>query len=467
MAPISRAKHRPALHWRALSHRQHLWMIFTCGVILFAFLILLDTRIVGSDDTVFITQTAPYHSVADWVSARYQSWSGRVVGEGAVYVFSNLPLIFWQIITVGMYALFSGLLFHYYRLLTSPKLYIKTDIFALIAALMLPYLLDKNVFSEGILWVTGGTVYFWSVTLMLLALYAPMVYALRHKLPSWWLIVASYLTTVVVTLSQEQAGIALIVALLCLAIVAFRQRLPLRWHNLSLLAVAIVSFVISIKAPGNIARLHAETVTWIPDFYTAPLAGHINDALRWILEALINHSGLLLVLLWIGLSTLLFFRKKRLLIDYALVTVFVSASVLSIGRGLEVLQCWTVFYATWHAATPSVGASIILVPWIVALIATPLAVLRAIPNLTTRLVVIVLVICGYGTTVMMVLTPTMYASSWRSMLVPSILLGMATLVTTLQIWQQSRRELRLMICVVLVYSLSQYVLQLSRMIAQK
>lgn len=467
MASISRIKAKLTLHWRSLTHHQRLWTIFVCAVALFALLVALDSRLTDSDDMVFITQTAPYHTVVDWVSARYQNWSGRVAGEGIVYIFSNLPLILWQITTVGMYALFSGLLFRYYRIITSPKSYAKTDIIALIAALTLPYLLDKSVFAEGILWVTGGMVYFWSVTLMLLALYAPTAYVLRHKLPSWWLIIASYLATIVVTLSQEQAGISLIVALLCLVIAAFRQRLTLRWHHLSLSAVAVVSFVISIKAPGNIVRLRAETATWLPDFYTTPLGGHINDAFRWTLEALVNHSGLMIVLLWVSISALLFIRKKRALIDYVLIAFFVSMGVLSIGRGLEVLQYWTVFHATWHAETPSLGASIILVPWVIALIATPLAVIRAVPDLTARLIVITLIICGYGTTLMMTLTPTMYASSWRSMLVPSMILGLAALITTLQLWRRSRRELRLMLYVVLVYSLSQYALQLSRMVAQK
>lgn len=457
----------PRLNWRALNHRRQLWIIFTLATALFAFIVMLDNRISGSDDTVFISQTAAYPTITDWVSARYQLWSGRVAGEGIIYIFSNLPIIFWQIVTIGMYALSSILIFFYYRLLMPVKQHAKADLFALIAALSLPYLLDKSVFSEGILWVTGSMVYYWSFTLMLLALYTPIACLFRRNRPNWWKMAISLLSTIVVPLSSEQAGVVLVVCLLCACATLLYKRSSFFVHGAILLFTAVISLLISLRAPGNLTRLRSETTTWLPDFYTAPLPGHINDALRWILEALINHTGLVFILLWLCLAGLLLARKKRSLIDNLLFTLLVSVSVLSLARGFDALRPWTNFHAAWHAGTFTLGNTALLGGWVLVLFATPIAVIRALPDTSKRLVVLLLILCSYGTTLMMALTPTMYASAWRSILVPSMLLGLAAFIVALVLWQVSRQNQRYIICVAIVYCVSHYIFQLSRMIAQK
>jgi len=467
MATISHIKPNFALRWRSLTTRRQLWVIFALAVILFSFIVILDHRIVGSDDTVFILQTAPYHTIAEWVSYRYQTWSGRIIGEGTIYIFSNLPLIYWQIVTIFMYALFTVLTFCYYRLIISPKQHARTDAFALIAGLILPYALDKAVFSDGILWVTGGMVYFWSFVLMLLALYAPTRYLLGRRRPSWWLMIISFLSTIIVTLSSEQAGITLITCLGCLSAVALYKRARFRWYTIALLGTAIVSFVASLKAPGNIARLHAETATWLPDFYTTPLSTHINDSLRWILDALVNHTGVILIILWLCLVGLLLTKEKRSIVDKLLIALLVTASVVSLARGFDALQYWTQFHATWHAKTSMLESVALIGVWITVLLGTILTVIRALPNITSRVIIIILILCGYGTTTMMTLSPTMYASSWRSVFVPSMLLGLASLIAALSLWRHAKRRQQWAMSVVTVYAFSHYTFQLASMIAHK
>ena len=141
-------------------------------------------------------------------------------------------------------------------------------------------------------------------------------------------------------------------------------------------------------------------------------------------------------------------------------------SVLSLGRGFDAIHYWTNFNATWHGAFSTRGLAI-LAPWIIVLLVTPFAVIRALPDFANRVTVATLIICGYGTTAMMTLTPTMYASSWRSMLIPSMLLGVAAFIVALRVHRHLQRWQAILSYVILTAAASHYIFQLARMIAQK
>lgn len=467
MAAILQIKSRLFSFLQSMTPRQRLWAIFALAVILFSIIVMLDQRRPGSDDTAFIIQTAPYHTIVDWISYRYQTWSGRMIGEGIIYVFSNLPLIYWQIVTILMYALFSALTFCYYHLIVTQNQHAKTDAFALIGALILPYVLDKAVLSDGILWITGGMVYFWSFVLMLLALYAPTKYLLGRGRPAWWLMIVSFFSAIIVTLSSEQAGITLIACLGLISALAFYKKERLRWYALATLSIAALSFIVGLKAPGNLARLHAETVTWLPDFYTTPLLTHANDSIRWVFDALINHTGMIFVVLWLSLASLLLFKEKRGLVDKALAVLLIIAGVVSLARGFEVLQIWTQFSATWHAKTSTLGSIALIGLWLPVLVGTVIAAIRALPKMRSRAIIAALILCAYGTAAMMALSPTIYASSWRSVFIPSMLLGLAALLAVLNLWYHVKRNQQWVVSVVMIYVFSHYTYQLARMIAHK
>jgi hypothetical protein len=54
--------------YRKNQYKLNLLGILLAGTLLFSILILLNQRIIGSDDTVFQTQILPYHTVFDWAN---------------------------------------------------------------------------------------------------------------------------------------------------------------------------------------------------------------------------------------------------------------------------------------------------------------------------------------------------------------------------------------------------------------
>lgn len=392
----------------------------------FAVLAFLNQRIAGSDDTVFQTQILPYDNIAEWIVYRYQTWSGRVFSEGFAYVFSPAPLYLWQLVSIFMYGLFIVATFGYYRLFSKNRSKEK-DIIFLIVAICLPLLINKSVFAESVMWVTGAMFYFWTTAIALAAFYPITHYIAKKQTPHWAITCIGFVCSVVAASSQEQIGAVLLglsLSFLVYTIITLPaktvQKMP--WYLISFCIVIGISLLVSALAPGNSARIQAETITWLPDFYTTPLLQRLEYGYRWILEAIINHSGYLLIASWVFMISLFADKKNKVKLDYIFIFVFALACVLAMSKGFESTSYWLNFYATWKPTIPNALASLNLIPWGVVLGCTVVAPLILFRKQKIGYVLSLLYLASFACTAIMLLSPTMYASGWRSLFVPSVLI---------------------------------------------
>ena len=408
-----------------LKNSQPLVLIFGLGVLAFSFLLLLNHRIIGSDDTVFQTQILPFPDVFSWVAERYTTWSGRLFSEGFVYIFSPAPFYAWQLVTLCMFALFVGTLFAYTQLLAkgqSPE----HRALLLVTAFSLPFLMNHHVLAEGGLWMTGSMVYFWTSTLGLAAFYPVAYYFTAQRTPHWLISSAGILSAIVAASSQEQVGIALFG--ITLAFLAFHfkshgfRRKELPWYVIIFSATIGIALFVSLIAPGNGARLDAETLTWLPDFQTTPPVERIQYGYRWFLEAFINHSGFLLITSWLAMAALFARKVHKKKLDYALIFIFTLASILTLTSGSEFTAQLFNFFATWKPIIPSPIVSLNLIPWAMVLLCTLVAPFLLFPKKPYGYLLCLLFALSFATAAALLLSPTMYASLWRSFFVPSVLL---------------------------------------------
>lgn len=443
-------------------------IIFLAGVALFAALILVDQRIPGSDDTVFQTQILPYHNVIEWIVYRYQSWSGRIFSEGFVYVFSSAPLYFWKVVSVAIYALFCGMLFAYYKLFSKNQSQVKNYIL-LVTAFCLPFLTDKSVLAEGGLWVTGSMVYFWISALGLAAFY-PIAYYVAHKQRPHWLITCiGIICAVVAASSQEQVGVILLglsLAFLTYAIMTTtkNRQSKIPWYIVFFCATIGLSLAISVLAPGNSVRLKSELITWLPDFYTTPLLQRIEYSYRWFLEAFINHTGFLLVMSWGFMAALFAGKKNKNRLDYIFIFILTLASLFALSKGSAATSYWLNFYATWKPTLPNTLVSINLLPWGIILILTILAPLVLFRKQTIGYLLTLLYLAAVASTAILLYTPTMYASLWRSFFIPSVVLMIVVYILFDKVLHKYWQYRYVLTGLILSLALSHYLFQVARLV---
>jgi len=408
------------------NHRKLLYAIYGIGVLAFALLIVLVARRTGSDDTIFQTQIQPYASVLDWLSYRYAHWSGRIFSEASVYIFSSLPLYAWKLVTITLFAVSSGILFCYYCLFTKTRNR-KKDVIMLILALILPFFMDTNTLFDGIFWVTGAINYFWMTTLALFAFYPIAFYAVRRTRPHWIITLLGCISGVVAACSQEQAGLTLVgIVLLSTIYLFFRdiqstpKKIPL--YPFVFLVAFAGSLYISLTAPGNQIRLHEETLVWQPDFFTTPLPQHIDYAYRWFVDAIINHTGFLLVGSWIVMLLLFIKKQSKDMLDRFFIGGLCLVTLALLLKGFSIFSYLFAFYPTWHPQIPHRFSFLVLIPWTIALLATVAAPIVLYRKEIRGYAIAMLYTASFLGTALLTLSPTMYASGVRTLFTPSVVL---------------------------------------------
>lgn len=449
-------------------HLLILTSIFVIGGVLFALLMIVNHRIVGSDDTIFQTQILPYSTVVEWVQYRYFNWSGRVFSEGFVYLLSPAPFIIWQILNVVAYTIGSFFLFLYYRLFSASRS-IKKDYLMAAVALCIPYLMHKAVLADGAIWMTGSIVYFWTTVLGMIALYPITYYLIRQKMPHLGITVLGLIIAIIAAIAQEQVGALLLgltfVCTLYIYINRIRQKSwKVPYYPLIFLTVITGAFLVGFLAPGNTVRLDLELVRWLPDFYDVPLLDRIHYSYRWMLDALINHAGLLLSVSWVSMGLLFMSKAKRTFLDYLLAGILIIMAIFTIAKGSEFVSYWFEFYASWKAQLLNPIVALNIIPWGIGLLLTICAPLLLYKRKPIGILLSILYLAAFAATAIMILSPTLYASAWRSLFVPSMLLGFIVYLLLDRVFDNYTKQRTVILCVIASLALSQYIFQIARLI---
>lgn len=415
---------------KVVKHKNTLILIgiYLFGIALFSILIHTVVRLAGSDDIVFQKQISPYANVFDWVNYRYHSWSGRIFAESFVYIFSPLPILFWKIAETLLFVLFDGFIFLYYLVFTKARSPFK-DRVMMILAVTLPALFDSGVILTGQLWVTGSMNYFWLSTFTLIALYPVVFYAVHKKGPKNIFIIIGFISTVIAACSQEQGGLILtaIMVLLTSYLVYLKSskkliRIPFLPIGFSITSTIFLIF--GLIAPGNKARIGSETITWRPDFYTIAFNKHIEYAGRWFIDAVVNHSGFLLIAFWVLVILLLIKKKTKNKVNVTYATLFVlgAASIISLSKGFDSVNPLVTFYPTWKPNIPHhIISLLLLIPWCIILIVSLIAPYIIYGFRSKKAVILSVLISGFLCSILIItLSPTMYASGPRTLYFPSV-----------------------------------------------
>lgn len=407
------------------TRKQFIGWIATITIIVALMCAAILSRVVFRGDDPWFAAAVVNYSAFDWIVYRWDTWSSRILPELMLWVFTPRPMWLWVTATTVIYIAYIALLYQFYTLLNGKRDY-KTDLAAYIVISLTPLLMATSVMDDALLWMTGSVNYFWVAVLFLAALYTPVYILVKEKLPPMLTIILSIFCASVVAVSQEQFALILLGIIATISIYFMLQH----WRNipwkvtgylLVLSSVALVGFLITILAPGNEKRAEQELMHWLPDMYTiAPLV-RIESDIRWFIDKVINHTGVLLPILWVGMASILWGMRRRVLpiILIASATILTimqfSTSNIAAMKALELLQFD--YLVNFNAEWGYIGGEMSWLPivlWSAVLLCTLLGLWVVFTHKKPVLVFsIAILIFGAGSLAALWVSPTMYASGYR------------------------------------------------------
>lgn len=203
--------------------------------------------------------------------------------------------------------------------------------------------------------------------------------------------------------------------------------------------LSFAGFLYLMLAPGNATRTDREYALRMPRAEAVSLFERIDGGMRWFIEAFINQSGLMWFLLLTVLAVLLIagLRSaptstgiKAIVHRVTMCILIVGAALLGLKNQDGVRAYMFNFAAGWMREPDHLYVYMIVLIWILVGIATliaPFMIYRNEERLKGWLVASFIAL-SYSLAALMWFSPTMYASGWRTLLMPLLSLGLVNIV---------------------------------------
>jgi hypothetical protein len=426
-------RNRAKTFGRYLANHWIFIVIFLSGLALFAS--LLAPQIKVADDLWFAHATQG-KSLFGWIIYRFTNWSSRIVPESLTYIFSKCDYIWWKICSLLVFSVVVIAGYQYYKLLARKRSWSKdTLIFAAITFGI--FIIGGSIMANGVLWLSGSVNYFYGLPLLLIGLY-PLFYILKKQRPPKLLTaVIGIICTLLTAIFSEQFGMTIVIMQIVLLILIFWDEKKLRPAKLKLrnfvfskkylaskitLIASTILYAIMMLSPGNHRRDIAELHTWLPDMYTVSLGTRLESDIRWFCDSIVNHTGVILAIMCILLSILLMRDRKTgaklggaILAASGILLVFKNSNIPIVNSIFN-------FHAAWRFHGGLVSWLKIAI-WILILLLIFISILYIFRRQRKTQIILDSIFClAMINAAVMFLSPTMYASGCRTLLLSAILL---------------------------------------------
>lgn len=254
----------------------------------------------ASDAMWFFRHQLDSFSMQEFLSARYETWSSRLLIEAVLVLVSRNMLLwkildsfFWVFLAWGMVWLF-------------PKDQREKAAYLITGCLLIYPMWDLR--TAG--WIATSVNYTWPLALGVFSLHGAARALYKQKTPAFlWPV---YAVAAVFGANMEQMAAILLAVNVCAAAYCFMEKTSVRIYGIALLggAVSAAELVFILTCPGNAARKSQEIVNWMPDFGSYHLLDKISMGFGDTMHHLIV-SGNLLFLCYVSLLAVLVFLKTK------------------------------------------------------------------------------------------------------------------------------------------------------------
>lgn len=383
-------------------------LIFIFFVAFFASFIYLNARGIHhySDDDWF-SKEAHTSDFFSWLITRYQVWSSRTPIEFALLALINHKQT-WAVFNASFIAI-TFCSFSY--IASSSK---KEALYgSLIFIFFIVTTIKKDFIKDGILWMTGSINYLWPFALSIAG------FALLKSIKTDH---ASYIKTFsipfMIFLSSFSEQMA-VVNFILLTVITMSCTGATRRISVMTLIMTLLALIYILLSPGNTMRLHMEIPRWNPDFVNLNIFEKIVMGVNLSYDQMFSVQPVSIIAIYLCLY--LVFSRKSLskLVSFALLILSILLTVIqkNLFTTLE-------FETIYQFCSQNIDGYLSLArSFLVIIISVFTTILLFILQAEKRMAWILSTtyVASYSGTVMLGLSPTIYASGQRVLMVSGLM----------------------------------------------
>lgn len=414
------------------------------GLIFLGCLMVLSFIQYSDGDDSFFLQYCGNMGFGEYLTWRYETWTGRMISEGLMHLFFNQDLWVWRIVNAGMItALPISLTF------IKKKITGNIEIVDFWFALLFYLLIDIKTFGYSCIWITGSMNYLWPAVCGVAALLAIASEAFQTEDEGIYIL--SIPCAIIAGMSSEQMGAVIFAfSMICIGSKLWQKKKV----GMGMLMQAIATagaFGFSSFAPGNALRVAASVEIYMPQFDSLSLSERLFLLIQWLISSVANENAMLFVAIWLAGAFLLLDRLKRerfasgkaVWTKCCLAGCGIFGVIALIGKagvrivcdvGIDLSKLTGKVEMVPKAADMTMTQWLVLIWWSMALVFT----FFLLWELTNGNIVILLTYLGaIACEVILILSPTIYSSGERVFFVTGILF-MGILLLLLDILQKEK-----------------------------
>lgn len=237
---------------------------------LFLFVAMLIVHFVSMDggigDDAFYASQKLDGSYFGFIGMRYETWSARVLVELVVVIFSKLPFVFWQIAdTIIMVVIGIEL----------SKIFNRRKSVALNWIIVLLVLIFPIETMSTAGWVATSIGYTWTLAAGLIVMQILKEFVSGERVPNFWNV--AWMSSLLLFATDSEQIVAMIIGALGVKVgydYLLKHKKP-HWTVWLVLGISIAKLVFIVICPGNHLRNAQEVGRWFPTYLEFSLLGKI------------------------------------------------------------------------------------------------------------------------------------------------------------------------------------------------
>lgn len=383
------------------------------------------------DDASFL-KSLETNSVTSLVKERYYEWTSRVIIEFTLFTVLKTSKYLWIFIQACMMALIGY---------SISKLFVKkenkTELNTMILLMILAYPMDIMA-SAG--WAATTTNYMWPLATALFALIPIKKAWDKEKIKIYQY--PLYILSLLYACNQEQTcAIVFGVYLLFTVLLILRDKKKIHPFVIIQLILAIASLIFVLTAPGNYVRKDTEIESFFKDFEMLTIQDKISVGLTLTMGNIVKTCSVPFAFFSLMIATYIFTTYKEKLYRVVSIIPLLTISVLGIFSDIifdmfPYLGAFTEILTKQEVILTAANCNNLLyvLPLMLSMVvflSIILSLLLIFKNLKNNIAVLVFLV-GLASRLIMGFSPTMFASSVRTIL----FLDFAMLIAALLIWQE-------------------------------
>ena len=390
-------------------------------VAIFSILIFnINECLMVADDAVYSKVFHDFATFKTWAYEFYNIWSGRIITSALSNLFLRMPLIIFKICNTLVYIM---AIIAIYKII---KYFIKTnnqiiDNLIFLSIFIISFLIDRNVISAGVVWVTGSFNYLWPTAFMLVAI-IPFIKVLTDEKDRNIFFVIYILADLVACFAEQTALVLLTIGTIAIGYLLFNKK---RVNKLLLIhyIFIIILTIIEISAPGNFVRFTASTLRRYPTFDMLSIGDKFLQGIILLGNQLINYDNILMIILTLAIMIGCFkkkdFNKFTKIISLIPFLYFTSSFICSkLGVADGILYNFKLFGIDYIYG---VTIYIPILIFIVNLVLIISLMLFVFDDYKTGILTTLIFLGGLASTLTISFSPTIYASGSRVFLLMDFL----------------------------------------------